>query len=128
MKTEILVFCMICCVLVMLLKQYHKAFGILAGIAVCAAVLMTVLPQAERILQTAENIYLQSRLEQEYFQILCKAVGISWLTQLAGDLCRDCGETAIASAAELCGRILLTLLALPLFLTLAETVLEMMQV
>ncbi|MDE6708794.1 MAG: stage III sporulation protein AD, partial [Oscillospiraceae bacterium] len=43
------------------------------------------------------------------------------------DICKDCGENAISTVVELCGRVLLILLALPLFLTLAETVLEVMQ-
>ena len=37
-----------------------------------------------------------------------------------------CGEAAIGSAVELCGRICLASLALPLFLSLAETVLEVL--
>ena len=46
--------------------------------------------------------------------ILFKAVGICLLTQLAGDVCRDSGESSIASKIELAGRAAILLTAMPL--------------
>ena len=37
------------------------------------------------------------------------------MTQLAADTCRDAGDSALAGKAELTGRILLLLLAVPLY-------------
>lgn len=125
--TTAVIFCIIGCILILILKQYQKSYGVLLSIGICVLVMMTVMPQIERIFHTAENIYAQSHLDSSYFTILCKAVGIAYLTQLGTDICRDCGENAVGTAVELCGRIMLVLLSLPLFLTLAETVLEMMQ-
>ncbi|MBR1554981.1 MAG: stage III sporulation protein AD [Oscillospiraceae bacterium] len=121
------IFCIIGCILVLILKQYQKSYGVLLSIGICTVVMMTAMPQIERIFDTAENICERSGMENSYFRILCKAIGISYLTQLGTDICRDCGENAVGTAVEMCGRILLVMLSLPLFLTLAETVLEMMQ-
>ena len=122
----VLIFCIIACVLILVLKQYQKAYGMLLSIAVCVMVLLLLLPQVQRILQTAEYIYLQSGLDNSYFTLLCKAVGISYLTQLGTDICKDCGESAIGTSVELCGRIVLVVLSLPLFLTLSEMILEIL--
>ncbi|MDE6004467.1 MAG: hypothetical protein K2G88_03680 [Oscillospiraceae bacterium] len=121
------IFCIIGCILILILKQYQKVQGVLVSIAVCVLVLLAIMPDLEQIFHTAENIYAKTNLNSSYFGILCKAVGISYLTQLGIDICKDCGENAISTVVELCGRVLLILLALPLFLTLAETVLEVMQ-
>ncbi|MDE5769097.1 MAG: hypothetical protein K2H82_06900, partial [Oscillospiraceae bacterium] len=120
------IFCIIGCILILILKQYHKAQGVLLSIAVCSMVLLAILPEVRQIFETAENIYSQSSLQLSYFTILCKAVGISYLTQLGIDICKDCGEQALSTVVELCGRVFLILLALPLFVTLAQTVLELM--
>lgn len=128
MKPEsVLILSIIGCILILILKQYHRAYGVLLSILICILVLLNLLPQMERILHTAENIFLQSQMDSVYFGILCKALGISYLTQMGTDICRDCGENALATSVELCGRILIVLLSLPLFLTLTESVLEMMQ-
>lgn len=120
------IFCMIGCILILILKQYHKAQGVLLSIAICTMILLTILPEVRQIFETAEHIYSQSSLHLSYFTLLCKAVGISYLTQLGIDICKDCGEQALSTVVELCGRVFLILLALPLFVTLAQTVLELM--
>ena len=53
-------------------------------------------------------------LTGDYAAILFKAVGICLLTQLAGDVCRDSGESSIASKIELAGRAAILLTAMPL--------------
>lgn len=119
--------CIIGSVLCLLLREYQRTQAVLLAAAVTVTVLLGMLPDVQRILQTASGIFAQSGLETGYFSVLCKALGIAWLTRLGSDLCADCGESAIASAVELCGRICMTVLALPLFLTVTETVMEVMQ-
>lgn len=116
--------CICGCLFSLLLRQYQRPLAVLLGLAVCSLILIGILPQVQEILHTAEMFFEKSSLSKEYFCILCKAVGISYLTQLGMNFCRDCGEMAISSAVELSGRISLILLSLPLFSALAEIVLE----
>lgn len=51
----------------------------------------------------------------EYVQILFKALGLCFITQIACDACRDLGETAIASKVETAGKLSVLLVSLPLF-------------
>ncbi|MBQ7089382.1 MAG: stage III sporulation protein AD [Clostridia bacterium] len=50
-----------------------------------------------------------------YLGVVLRGAGICLVTQLAADTCRDAGDTALAGKAELTGRILLLLLAVPLY-------------
>lgn len=50
----------------------------------------------------------------EYLPYLIKSMGISFLTCTASDICRDCGESAAATALELVGKCEIALLSLPL--------------
>lgn len=124
--TQTAAVCIIGSVLCLFLREVQRPQAVLLGLAVAAGALLPSLPQVQRIVQTAEHLWGQSGLDAGYFTVLCKAAGIAYLTELGGDVCRDCGESAIASAVGLCGRISLTLLALPLFLELADLVLEVM--
>ena len=47
--------------------------------------------------------------------VVLRGAGVCLVTQLAADTCRDAGDTALAGKAELTGRILLLLLAVPLY-------------
>lgn len=48
------------------------------------------------------------------FTIMFKACGIAVVTTLAASLCRDCGESALASRVELCGKSIVLAMSLPL--------------
>lgn len=51
----------------------------------------------------------------EYGETLLKALGIAYLTGISAGVCRDFGESNLASSIENVGKIELMLLALPLF-------------
>lgn len=124
MLQSALAFCICGCILGLVLKQYQKPLSVLLGLGVCGIVLLAVMPQLREILDTASVFFSRTGMHAEYFTILCKAVGITYLTQLGMDFCRDCGENAICTAVELFGRISLISISLPLFSTLVLTVLE----
>lgn len=51
---------------------------------------------------------------EEYIGVLVKALGITLAVQFSAELCRDAGESAIASKLELVGKAEIILLCLPL--------------
>lgn len=70
--------------------------------------------------RTLRELLSTAALPEEYGAILFKALGICLLTQLAADACKDAGESALASKAELAGKLMLLMLALPLFEKIAQ--------
>ena len=55
-------------------------------------------------------------------QVLAKAAGIALTAQLARDVCKDAGQSALAGQVELAGRVLILLAAMPLLGRLLELV------
>ena len=52
---------------------------------------------------------------ENHLGVVLRGAGICLVTQWAADTCRDAGDSALAGKAELTGRILLLLLAVPLY-------------
>lgn len=113
--------------LALLLRQYRPelalAVGLLAGVAV-SLILMRVLAAP---LTTVQRLMEQAGMGGETALLLIKSLGICLLTQLTADVCRDAGETGLASRTELAGKAALLLLALPLFQQLVELALLLMR-
>ena len=110
-----------------LLRRFHPeqamAVTLIAGVVLLTAVLGYVLP----LLTDIRNMLSKSGLSSEYVQILFKALGVSLLTQLAADTCRDAGEHSMASKAELAGKWMLLTLALPLFQKVGSIALSLIE-
>ena len=92
--------------------EQAMAVSLAAGIGILALVLSKALP----VIGTLRELLSTAALPEEYGAILFKALGICLLTQLAADACKDAGE----SKAELAGKLMLLMLALPLFEKIAQ--------
>ena len=101
-------------VLALILGQYRPEFRMLITAAVTLLLMAMVLEQLLPVLEQLRSTMELTGLTGDYAAILFKAVGICLLTQLAGDVCRDSGESSIASKIELAGRAAILLTAIPL--------------
>lgn len=104
---------------VLLRKQRPEqamAVGLIAGIGMLLLVLTEIIP----VLQSLSGLFERAALPSEYGSLLFKGLGVCFVTQMAADTCRDAGESALASKAELVGKVSLLILSLPLFEKIAE--------
>lgn len=101
-------------VLALILGQYRPEFRMLITAAVTLLLMAMVLEQLSPVLEQLRSTMELTGLTGDYAAILFKAVGICLLTQLAGDVCRDSGESSIASKIELAGRAAILLTTMPL--------------
>ena len=95
--------------------------SLLAGVLVTVAVVSRLSP----LVASLGRLTAQSGLPEDSLGLVLRAAGVCLITQLAADTCRDAGESSLASKAELAGRFMLLVMALPLFervLTLITTV------
>lgn len=58
----------------------------------------------------------------EYMAVLWKALGITYICEFSGGLCRDSGNTMIAGQIEMCGKVAVLLLGMPILWALLQTV------
>lgn len=98
--------------------EYAVAVKAVAAAGIMLAVISAVSPALERI----GLIYEKSGGDEWYLTVMVKSLGICFLTGLAADICRDSGESALASQAEAAGKTALLIMALPLFERAAELV------
>lgn len=113
--------------LALVLKQYKPEYGMLAALAGVLIILFIVINQISEIFTYAEDTLSGMSISTSGFKILFKALGISYVSQLASDICKDSGETALASKIELAGKVSVIIIALPLlkvFIELIQRILE----
>ena len=101
--------------LALVLRQHRPEQALLLGLAAGTALLVWVLVRADGVFRSVWGLLENSGLPGEYIEVLFKGLGICLVTQLASDTCRDAGEGALASKAELAGRLSLLAVGLPLF-------------
>ena len=116
------VFCVASAILAVLLRQYVREHSLFIAAAACTAVAGALVALLSPAVEEIRGIFAESGLPEGYISVVFKATAICIITQISSDLCRDSGESAIASAAEMWGRGAVTLLSIPLVRALIEQI------
>ena len=95
---------------------------LLLGVLLTAAAICALSP----VLNEMDLLLASSGLSETQTSTVSKAIGICIVTQLASDVCKDAGETALCTAVTLTGKASLLTLSLPMFSSLLSLVREVL--
>lgn len=113
-------------ILAALLRKYQPEYSVAIGLITAVLILALAISKVQPAFNEINNLMSSASVNTQYVSILIKALGICFVAQLASDICRDAGETAIASNVELAGKLAVLIVALPLFGQVADLVLKLM--
>ena len=108
-----------------LIRQYKPEYGFFVSFATGVVLTVIVVSVISPVTDMISSISQKTGINNEYTSALLKSLAVCYITQIATDCCRDAGENAIASKVEMCGRIAVLLLSLPLFRELSEIVTDL---
>ena len=109
-----------------MLKEYRKDFAIYAGLIGGAIILYYVIDYLKDIVTFLTNL-ANSGINREFILLLLKITGISILTEFAVSICKDSGESAIASKVDLGGKLLVISLSIPVISATLNGLLDLLQ-
>ncbi len=111
---------LLCIVLISVLRQYNATYAVVAGIACCCIVFVAALSALMPVIDFLSS--MAERISVVELMPVLKAMGIIILAQIARDVCKDAGQSALAGQVELAARALVLFSALPLFRQLLQIV------
>ena len=113
-------------IVIIILKQYKPEFAMYASIIAGAIILFLSLGKLEGIINLLQNLASKTSVGGEFLGILLKITGIAFLTEFAVSICKDSGETAIATKVDLGGKIIIIAISIPIVSALLETIVKVL--
>ena len=108
-----------------LIKQYRPEFAMAVSLSCGALIFAAVLWKLSPALVELQELMNRASLDNGYFKVLLKSLGICYVTSVASDSCKDAGQAAISGKIELAAKAAILLLALPLFTELVDKALAL---
>lgn len=106
-------------------KKYNPEYSIAVELAGAGLVIIAAMPQLREVVDFFYSSSDDIQIDRDYISVIIKSVGISFITQLSADICRDSGQNAVASKIEFAGKLMLAFIAVPVAKALLETALKM---
>ena len=122
--TQIVAFALVSTFIIVLLKQYKSEYAFLATIVAGSVILFFSFSKLEIIITLIETLINKIGIDKEFFEILLKITGIAYLIDFGANVCKDAGESAIASKVEFAGKLIIVTMSIPILTTLIETITE----
>lgn len=74
------------------------------------------------ILRSLRQMQTYAGMEDSYYRILIKIIGITYLSEFASDLCKDAGHASVGTFVELAGKLSIMAVSMPIILALLDTI------
>jgi stage III sporulation protein AD len=98
-----------------LVRQASPEMARLLTMTLGVVLLLWIVGSLAEAVTSLQDLAERARIQPEYIKAILKVVGISYIAGFSAQMCRDAGESALASKVELAGKVVILLIALPVF-------------
>ena len=99
--------------IIIILKQYKPEFTVYVSIIAGTIILCMLMDRLKGIVDLLNNLMNKTNTNMAFFKVL---------TEFAVSICKDSGETAIASKIDLGGKIIIVSISIPILTALLELI------
>lgn len=117
---------MIALIVIIIMKQYRPEFAIYISIIAGILILLISLQKIGEIIILIKNISEKAGINGKFLSILLKITGIAILTEFAVSVCKDSGESSIASKIEMGSKVIIISMSIPIISSLLELMINIL--
>ena len=112
-------------VLSVVIKQLRPEIALQMTILTGALIFILILNKIKIIIDLLQNLADQANISSYYLLIVLKIVGVAYLAEFGSQICRDAGESALATKIELAAKVGVIILALPIIAAITESLIRL---
>jgi stage III sporulation protein AD len=109
-------------VLSLVIKKNSPEMALMLTISMALIALVLAFDTIREITAFIRSLADAAKISPAVLTVVIKTVGISIVTKLSADVCRDAGQSSVASGIELAGAFAALYISLPLFKTVMSMI------
>lgn len=113
-------------VIIAVIKAQRPEIAIQISIAAGIIVFTMILGKISAVIELLNSYARKINIDTIYISTLLKIVGIAYIAEFGAEVCKDAGESAIASKVELAGKVMIIVLAVPILTSLMDLIIKIM--
>ncbi len=122
---QIVGFAIVATVLAIVIKKQKPEIAIQLSLVTGVIIFILLLDKIRVVLYVLEELANQANVNVFYMTTLLKIIGVAYIAEFGAQVCRDAGESAIASKVEFAAKILIMVLAIPIIIAIMDSVMRL---
>lgn len=123
---KVVAFAFIALTIVLILRKENGTLAIQVSTVVGILIFLFMVSKITAVLQLVQQLALKANIDYVYINTVFKILGISYLASFCAEICRDAGESSIASKVEFAGKIFILVLTIPILMAVLQSILKIM--
>lgn len=123
---KIVSFAFIALFIVLTLKEQKSNIAVYLSIIVGIGIFLFMMTKVTAVMQFLQQLAVKANIDYVYLNTVLKILGIAYLSSFCSEICRDAGESSLASKVEFSGKILILVLAIPILMAVLQSILKIM--
>ncbi|KMT21342.1 stage III sporulation protein AD [Clostridium cylindrosporum] len=123
---QIVVIGLIATVIVVFLKDQKPEIALQLSLAAGIVIFLFMITRLTVVVQAIQEIALKVNIDITYLNIVLKIIGVAYLASFGVEICKDAGQSSIASKIEFAGKIIIISLAIPILMAVMDLVMKIM--
>ena len=117
---------LIALIVIIIIKQYRPEFAVYVSLIAGALILLLILDKMSGVINLLTNLANKTSINKDFIFLLIKITGIAFLTEFAVSICKDAGESAIATKIDMGGKVMIVAISIPIISSLLETIVKVL--
>jgi stage III sporulation protein AD len=123
---KIVSFAFIALFIVQIFKDRRSDIAVQISIVAGVVIFLFMLTKITAVMQFLQQLAVKANIDFVYLNTVLKILGIAYLASFCSEICRDAGESSLASKVEFSGKILILVLAIPILMAVLQSILKIM--
>jgi stage III sporulation protein AD len=113
-------------VIILVLKAQRPEIALQVSILAGVAIFMLVVSKISSVVEVLNSYAARVDIDTSYIATLFIIIGIAYIAEFGAEVCKDAGESAVASKIELAGKVVIVVLAIPIITSLLDLIIKIM--
>lgn len=122
--TKVAAIAIVCMLLSTLLKKTNPAIALCIVISACIAIITVIADDLYTVITEFNNLIESGGISNSGYKSILKVIGAAYFTEICSGLCKDAGESALATKIDIAGRIFILSFTLPMISELINVIID----
>ncbi|CDF58215.1 stage III sporulation protein AD [Thermobrachium celere] len=123
---QIVLMALVVAIILTLLSQEKKEIAVQVSILFGIVIFFMMFTKFTAVIQAMQQLAIKANIDYTYINIVLKIIAISYIASFGIEICKDIGQSSLASKIEFAGKILILILAIPIIMAVMEMVLKLL--
>ncbi len=112
--------------LILVIKQERPELAVQLSLALAGIIFLMALNKISVVINLFQDLAQKANISHIYLNTILKIIGIAYVTEFGAQVCRDAGESAVGAKIEFAGKILVTVMAIPIIALVLDTIVKLL--